>query len=360
MVAESVVVTGYPNIQARKLLAVVLEQQPESMVSLVVLQRLLEDARSHLARLTPAARARVRVFEGDAAAIDMGLSGAEFRDLASDASLIHHVAHASWIGLDKKTAEYCNVRGAVEAVELARNSPQLRCLVHHSTALVSGDRTGVVYEAELDVGQGFHSEVQRSRMKAETVMRRAMPELPIAVVRPSTLVGDSLTGEVDRFDGPHLLVMMLLGLPRGASAPLPAANDNPFDIVPVDYAVRVAHAIGQNPDAAGGTYHVVSAEKMSARAVFECVAQAGGRRASRRSIPSQTLDAMMRTPGVARLLRQPSALFRQLAHGARYDDSETHALLGGATVLGCPPLSAYVENWVAAVAEHLAERRGDS
>ena len=34
------------------------------------------------------------------------------------------------------------------------------------------------------------------------MMRAAMPRVPIAILRPTTIVGDSSTGEVDRFGEP--------------------------------------------------------------------------------------------------------------------------------------------------------------
>ena len=103
----------------------------------------------------------------------------------------------SYVGVEREDAEYTNIQGAVEIVELARNCEHLRCLVHHSTAHTSGSRTGTVFESELDEGQSFQSVVQETRMKAELVMRRAMADVPIAVVRPTMLVGDSVTGEAD-------------------------------------------------------------------------------------------------------------------------------------------------------------------
>ena len=47
-------------------------------------------------------------------------------------------------------------------IELARAAKRLERLVHHSSVFVSGDRSGVVRESELAVGQGFRSPVEES------------------------------------------------------------------------------------------------------------------------------------------------------------------------------------------------------
>jgi len=354
--AEAVLITGFPGIQARKLLADVLAEEPHTQVHVVVMPRWLARAAEALETLSAEFQARVRILEGDAAALDMGLSGREYRSLANSVTRIHHVAHVSYVGVAREVAEHTNVRGAVEAVELARTCEHLSCLIHHSTAYVSGDRTGTVYEDQLDEKQGFHNLVQETRMKAELVMQRAMAELPIAVLRPTLLVGDSGTGEADRFDGPYLLVMLILGLPKDMAVPLPRPANNPVDIVPVDYVVKAARWIGRHSDAPGHTFHLTSSEQLTAEQVFDLVAQAGGRRTVQSFIPAQVARAVLATPGIERLLREPRELLQHLATGARYDTRHATRVLADSG-LSCPPLASYVDTWVTAVQEHLRDRR---
>ncbi|RLB58561.1 MAG: oxidoreductase [Deltaproteobacteria bacterium] len=356
---EVVLVTGYPRLPARRLVAHILDHEPDTQVVLVVLDKLLESARLRLAELDQPLRRRVQLLEGDAAAMDLGLSGAEYRALAATVTRIHHLAHVSYVGVERQTAEYTNIQGAVEMVELGRAADRLTRIIHHSTAHVSGDRTGIVYEHELDEGQGFYSVVHETRMKAELVMRRAMMELPISVVRPTMLVGDSVTGQADRFDGPYLLVMLVLGLPGDMAVPLPDPGDNLLDIVPVDYVVRAAHAIGLHSDAASRTFHLASHEEVSAQQVFDMIARAGGRRTRRTFIPTQLASAVLRTPGIERLVHEPRAFMQQLTCTARYNTRNTRRFLRDSGV-DCPPLESYVNTWVSAVQQHLRRRRGAS
>lgn len=352
---EVVLATGYPELQARRLVAHVLAVEPETRIVLIVPSATRTMAEEHVARLANDA-SRIEILEGEASALDMGLSGAELRLLGRRVTRIHHVAHEAHARTDRRTAERINVQGAVEAVAVARACGELTCLVHHSTALVSGDRAGVVLEDELDEGQGFHSAVQESRMRAEIVMRRAMRDVPIAVVRPTMMVGDSDTGEADRLDGPYLLALMLLGLPGDMAIPLPTGSDNPFDVVPVDFVVRAAHHLSRQPDAVGRTFHLASPEGLTAQQVFDSIARAGNRRTSRSLLPAQLAAALSRAPGLARLLQEPGALVQQLSTSARYDTRNADRMLAGTGIV-CPPLESYVATLVATVQERLRDRQ---
>jgi thioester reductase-like protein len=346
MADDVVLVTGFPGIEARKLVERILAEEPATRVILVVYGELLGRAEVALADMDH--RDRIDVLSGDAAAIDLGLSGREFRRLARTVTRIHHLARASYVGVSRETARYTNVRGAIEMVELAREATSLRCLVHHSSAYVSGDRRGLIHEDELDEGQGFFSEVQRTQMQAECVMNRALRQLPITVLRPTMVVGDSETGEVERFVGPYLLVMLLLGVPGELAVPMPMPPESPLDIVPVDYVVKVAHHIGRRELAIGRTLHLRSSEQLTAGDVFELIARAGGRRILRSYLPSQLAQALVRTPGIRHVLHEPRSFMRQLGAGARYDDRVARRVLVDSEIV-CPPLETYIATWVRAV-----------
>ena len=66
----------------------------------------------------------------------------------------------------------------------------------------------VILEEELAMGQRFHNAYEETKYQAELLVRRAQSELPATVLRPSIVVGDSRTGEIDRFDGPYALAIL--------------------------------------------------------------------------------------------------------------------------------------------------------
>ena len=96
---------------------------------------------------------------------------------------------------------------AAEILELAEAAPRLRQLVFWSSATVSGNREGFVRETELTDQMGFRNPVEESLYRAEQILRESGDELPIVILRPAVMVGDSMTGETeDRGDEVAILV----------------------------------------------------------------------------------------------------------------------------------------------------------
>jgi thioester reductase-like protein len=357
VIDDVVLLTGFPSLLARAVCAEIVRSDGRARVVAVVRSKSVEEARGHVDELPVEQRKRVRVVEGDAAAIDLGLSGAEYRALAGEVTRVHHCAHVTYLGTDRKTAERVNVGGAREAVEFAASCEKLDCLVFHSTAQVAGDRRGIVLEQDLKAGQSFRSVIEETRGRAEKLVRSAMGRIPITVVRPATIVGDSRTGEVDRFDGPYLLFLLVVTSPPDLALPLPGRGDEPLNLVPIDWVARAAVAIGRDRRARGQTFHLVDPQPLAARRVFELVARAGGRRSPRGSIPANLARALLRAPGLDRIAKSPRALVEALTTPVTYDSRNADELLAALGVDACPPLETYVDKLVEYVQERIRQRR---
>jgi thioester reductase-like protein len=354
---DTVLLTGFPSLLARAVGTEILRSNARANLLLVVRSKAIDEASGQIEELPLEQRKRVRVFEGDAAAIDLGLSGAEFKALAQEVTRIHHCAQVTYLGADRKTSEHVNVGGAREVLEFAESCTRLDGLVFHSTAHVAGDRRGAVLEEELKVGQSFRSVVEETKARAEKLVRGAMDRLPITVVRPSTIVGNSLTGEVDRFDGPYLLFLLVVTSPPDLALPLPGRGDEPLNLVPIDWVARAAAAIGQDPRARGRTFHLVDPNPLTVRRVFELAARAAGRRGPRGSIPANLAKAVLRVPGLDRFARSPRAFVETLTTPVTYDATNANELLASLGVEPCPPFETYVDKLVEYVQERIRQRR---
>ena len=122
-----------------------------------------------------------------------------------------------------------------------RAAERLERLNYVSTAYVAGDRTGVVYEHELDLGQGFKNHYESTKFQAEVWVRSAVDRIPTTIFRPAIVVGDSRTGETQKFDGPYYALRFIAAT---AARGMPVANigrgATPFNVVPVDFIVDCA------------------------------------------------------------------------------------------------------------------------
>jgi thioester reductase-like protein len=349
-------VTGFPSFRARKMVEHLVRAEPNALVHVVVRSKFAAEARDALEPLERAERERVNMIEGDAASMDLGLSGKEYRELAAHIDRIHHVAQVVFPGVDQKMAEAVNIGATREIIELGRLSSHLKSIVAHSSAQVSGNRTGLVLEEELSAGQAFRTPVEETLARAERLLRAAMHDLPIAVVRPTQIVGDSRTGEVDRFNGPYLLILLIVSSPQDFPVLLPTRGDAPLHLVPIDYVVQAARHIGVHPNAMGRTFHLADPRPLSVRRVFELVARSGGKRLPSGFIPKSLTKALLSAPGLNLLSKGPRALLDLIATPVRYDSRNTEEILGGSGVT-CPAFESYVDALVAYVKQRIEERR---
>ncbi|MCC6664619.1 MAG: SDR family oxidoreductase [Polyangiaceae bacterium] len=356
---EVTLVTGFPNFRARKMVEYLLATEPRSLVYLVVRKALENEASAALARLPKGQRERVVIIEGDAAAMDLGLSGAEYRTLGAEVDRVHHLAQITYPGVPRETTEATNIGAMREVIELGRCCTNMRSIVVHSTALVSGNREGLVLEDDLNAGQAFRTPVEETLARAERLARSALPELPIVVLRPTWIVGDSTTGEIERFDGPYLLVLLLVTSPQDLPVPLPTRGDALLHLVPIDYVVRAAHFIGRHPKAIGRTFHLADPRPLTVRRVFELVAASGGKRLPGGFIPTRVTKALLSAPGLGLLAKSPRAFVDMLATPVRYDTRNSAELLHDSGIV-CPPFESYVDTLVAHVRGRVQERRVQS
>lgn len=365
---ESVVLlTGFPSFVGTNMLACLLAREPSTFVYALVLPKLLPAATRFLEGLDPGDRRRVAVLEGDAASIDLGLSGAEIRQIANEVDRVHHTAQASYLGVDRTTAEAINVVGAAEICEVAKLFQKLRCLVFHSSSFVSGDRRGIVYEDDLGAGQSFRTVVEETQHRGEQIVRRSMRDLPIAIVRPTMMVGLG-PGPLDRWDGPYLFVLLLLTAPDDLLL-LPARGEAPFHVVPIDYVVEAARRVGLDKRAIGRTFHLADPKPLRARRVGEIIRDLRERRASWRELTmlarsatglraegvpaiAEQLRTLRSVPAVDALLTSPRLLVEQLVTNVTYDTRNTERIVGE-TGLTCPPFESYVAQIVSTVEEKL-------
>jgi len=353
---ERVLVTGFPAFTARRMTKKILESDPTARVQLLVLPRFADDAGRFVDELPMGDRGRVRLVTGDVCAMDLGLATGEYHALAAEITTIHHLAGTYYWGVDADTARRINVGGTRGIVDLAADCRRLRRLIHWSTAQVSGKRHGVVLEDELDVGQRFHNHYEATKLAAEVIARDAMRRMPVTIVRPGVIVGDSKTGEIDKLDGPYYLIVLFATNAWPVQLPLPGRGSAPLYLTPIDYVIAAGYALGNDERAAGKTVHLVDSDPLPARRVLELVAEHAQTPAPRGFVPAGLARALLRAPGLGKLTRAPAAVVDLLSTSVHYHTKNANELLADAGIV-CPPFEDYVGNLVRYVKEARAARK---
>jgi len=272
---------------------------------------------------------RLSVLAGDIADRDLGLGPQDLARLRAEVRQVFHLAAIYNLAVPLTTAQRVNVDGTGNVLEFCAAAESLERLVYVSTAYVAGMRTGVVYEHELVMGQGFKNHYESTKFQAEAWVRERMDEVPTAILRPAIVVGDSASGETQKFDGPYYILRAISQAARaGRTIPQFGRSDAPFNVVPVDFVVDAIAAAASVEEAAGETLHLVDPEPLSSRELAEALSLEYAGRPPRGRLPPSLVEASLRIAAVQRLLGgTPRESIAYLNHPVVFDTRRALAVL---------------------------------
>lgn len=340
----TVLVTGFPGFIGRRLVRALLDDDPSSTISTIVEPRLLNAATELAASIDGE---RIEVLAGDIRELDLGLSGPVTERLRSEVRRVFHLAAIYNLAVPWELAQAVNVEGTGNVLALCERMDGLERLAYVSTAYVAGKRTGVIYEHELVMGQGFKNHYESTKFQAEVWVRDRMDRVPTTILRPAIVVGDSETGETEKFDGPYYLLRTIARLHKaGMATPQAGRSSVPFNVVPVDYVVKALLAAAEEPSTLGETLHLVDPDPLSARELFETLSELYAGRALRGRVPAALVAETLRFRRVRDAFSgTPREAVSYLNHPARYDTRRAVDLLGPMG-LAPPAFPEYARNVV--------------
>jgi thioester reductase-like protein len=219
--------------------------------------------------------ARPLVLEGELTVPGLGLTAADRAWLArSCRSVLHAAACVSLRSTLDGEPWKTNADGTKHLLALCTELGLLE-LHHVSTAFVCGKRSGTIREEELEQGQSFHNDYERSKCAAECHVRQTTG-IRATVYRPSVIVGDSRTGYTSSYHGFYRFLECGDRLAetcgsgrRSLPVRLPFTGDEPRDLVPVDWVSQAITRIVCQPALHGRTYHLTAAETTQANLIKE-------------------------------------------------------------------------------------------
>lgn len=351
-------ITGVPGFIGTRLARRLLADRDARLVCLVFPEpALLEKARAFAAEGN--GDGRVEVVPGDIGKPRLGLDRATYERLARETTRVFHLAALYNLAAPRERSYTVNVEGTRHILDFcAAARPSLERLVHISTVVVSGDREGTIYEHELECGQRFRNYYEETKFLSEVEVRRRSGEIPTAVVRPAVVIGDSRSGEIDKYDGPYYFMSALARLERRSAEPslvarLMAAGNAPalFHIIPVDYLIESIYSVATAPDAIGRTYQVIDPNEMTVGEFRSLILKRFRIPEFPLRVPTAVLKAAARVPGMERVTQMPRQALDYFDLENRYDHANTDAVNARRGVV-CPRIPDYIDTLVAFVRSH--------
>ena len=217
-----------------------LERKPNATLALLIRNGAGQSAQQRADSFIPLAeRPRVQVFSGDVSQPNCGLDPAAYGRLSAETTRVIHSAATVRFDHSLDEARSINVEGTRHILDFADGARELRSFAYVGTAYVAGERSGLVRENELAVGQSYRNTYEQTKAEAEALVQSRLGSLPGVVLRPSIIVGDSTTGVTSSF---KMMYWPLKIYARHLWRTVPGYPDAVLDIVPVDF---VASSVAQ-------------------------------------------------------------------------------------------------------------------
>jgi thioester reductase-like protein len=300
------------------------------------------------------AKDRVTPVSGDLSKERLGIEG-------FDEKIDHffHLAAIYDMTADEETMTRSNVEGTRHVLEFA-NSIDVELFHHVSSIAVAGDYKGLFREDMFDEGQKLPHAYHSTKFESEKLVRNDR-DGRLRVYRPGIVVGNSVTGEMDKIDGPYYFFKLIQRLRAALPEwfPLAGPEGGKVNIVPVDFVARAIDHIAHmdDNDLYGNTFHLVDPEPLTVgQTLNEFAKAAHAPRLSMRFdqnltnvVPKQVRAGLQAVPTVKAVRNQILADLRIPPDAAEnrdfkcdFDARDTQRALTG-TGIAEPPLSSYAD-----------------
>ena len=285
------------------------------------------------------------------------VSKANFNKLKGKIDHVYHLAAVYDLNMDDETGDRVNNEGTRNVVKFANSLGGKVALQHMSSiAIAGGHFRGVFKENMFDEGQDTSHPYYRTKFQSERIVREEC-DVPWRVYRPGAVVGSSVTGEMDKIDGPYYLFPTIKTIVDSVPKwlPLLGIEGGKIPIVPVDYVADATVAIAHKPGLDGKAFQLLQAPQDSTGKIMEIFFDAAhgpgfakqfelpvmprlvsrGMRETAKLLPLKAAaKQMVKTTGI------PPAALGYITGQVSFDDRQARAALKG-TGISCPKLRDY-------------------
>jgi len=349
--------TGAGGFIGRHLLSRYLEEE-DCDLYLLEHGRFVERLQSFLDASADGRGRRLTVLAGDISRPGLGLDAAAADELRQCVTHAIHLAALYSLAAPRDASVRVNVDGTRHVLDFLEGIAGLQRFAHASTIAVVGTYEGTFCEEDLDVGQDFKNHYDETKFLSEKLVRDRRGSIPTVILRPTTVVGHSRTGAIEKIDGPYYALTMIA---RNMHHAIPNTGDNRFHFGPVDFVTEAFYRLFEDEDSVGKVFHLVDPEPLTFMEFFDLACEVMGKRKPSLRLPGSLMRPMGHLPFFERLTGVPPEAFAYSFYAVDYDTTNAAPALARYGI-ACPPVRSYIEVMVDYFLRHHHDpqiRRGD-
>ncbi|KAB7706153.1 SDR family NAD(P)-dependent oxidoreductase [Bacillus aerolatus] len=223
----------------------------------------------------------VHAVEGELTTENLGLKAPVLQRLIGNIDVFcHSAAMLSFDENDREKSFCVNVQGTKHVLDLAE-LVGAKTFIHVSTAYTLGSRK-VGTETLYPLQSSFTNSYEESKCHAEHLVMTYKDKFDVMVMRPSIIIGDSMTGKADTTFGLYSILrtieLLKKKLERNVSSVRPSYRllmdkDTVSNLVPVNYVVKVITR-AMNYGNKNKIYNIVNTAPLTNSMLVEAVKEA--------------------------------------------------------------------------------------
>ena len=344
--------TGFPGFLGSELLKEILPRFPDLTAICLIQKKFISLAQSQLESFPSSVQKRVSFVEGDLTLPLLGLSNEFLTQTAPQITQIFHLAAIYDLNVKETLAKKVNIEGTIHTLDFAKKCTHLTRFQYVSTCYVSGRYPGRFFETDLAKGQlknyPFNNYYESTKYQAEIEVQKAMTAgLPVTIYRPGIVVGNSITGETQKFDGPYFVLQWLLRQPKKfAILPTVFTRNMPreghtLDLVPSDFVIKGIAYLSQRNETLGEVFQLADPHPLTVPAIIQNFEEILGKKIIKIPLPLWLARLALRwIPGLEKFMGVPYSALNYFAHPTTYDVSNTLKRLEGSGI-SAPSFPSY-------------------
>ncbi|MAD65368.1 SDR family oxidoreductase [Haliea sp.] len=307
-----------------------------------------------LRELWGANRRQVVAVEGDLSEPRLGVKAAWIRQHAGKIDHFFHLAAIYDMQASAESQRKSNVEGTRQALVLAK-ALKTGCFHQVSSIAAAGLYEGTFTEDMFEEAGALDHPYFQTKHESEGIVR-AEERLKWRIYRPGMVVGHSVTGEMDKVDGPYYFFETLRSLSKVVPEGLPLLMNKAglLNIVPVDYVVAAMDHLAHLPGHDRECFFLTDPDGIRVGDLLKTLMRVS-HGPKLRAVDASLLDSATRLAGKGighlgpvrklgeRLIAQmgiPPQVVAYINYPTHFDSTRTRALLEPAAIQ-CPPFEEY-------------------